>query len=1207
MSFAAQRKPAPARAARPVGPAPAAVTAQASPTRCGATPQTKLAVNEPGGADEREADQVADHVKAQLSGQTVGSRPTITPLSAPVAQRKCATCAQEDSALAQRQGEGGPVTTHEVDLQPSGGESMPEGPRRRMEGAFGRTFQEVRVHSDAPAHQSAQELSARAYTLGNHIYFARGQYQPGTPDGDHLLAHELTHVVQQGGMARRAQLKCAACAAEDKTGLAQALGVQRSVWDYVPSVDDVVDAGSRLVDTGARVVDAGVDAAYDVGEFAVDQAVAAGGFVADGVNAGLDLIDGIAREFWDMATSYADALGGGNVSVSGTSLIVTVAGPVSVCPTLPFQFDLPGQSKSFPLLFGAVEIAGPVLGYGQVSAFASLTPELSGQLGPCAVSGVRIVIDPFGPSISASGSLSATAALGLGAALDVGLEGELGLMIVWPDPPFVIMIPVVGLQAGLEGFARGIVATRLTVSGAMSGSFGGFSLTANGQQTLGLAADAGVAGFGELDFLGQNLCRLYWPLLSWHDDMAIDSGFDVALSISRAGASASLSLIPPTISPLGFDDLGIAIPRDMFTDDCPLCSILERAGLLPSMLGGEWKPNSPGRRHPGPLEVYPNAPPILSGSKCRGACGPDCETCNPPADPTLNKRTACVETQGERGPSHYFWVYPNFHECNTHEGCREHDACYDWSARFGERGPLGILGPVHRLCDLEAICTHGLRRAVGWIGGAPPYDGTMDFSDKPKKTGACPGACPEETESDGLTTQRIHLPSYEILQQFTPLFKKYDDDTGWIELFEVPVDIPYLPPVLLGLFAKGLLHAYVTAHIGPLTLQDVWLDVNPADGEHLGSAQLRLYSDIEAGLDLTGQLEGRAGWGCLAGVIDLTVLSGLLGLMASAKARLSGELTDQVDVACRDGQIVLDNELALKPCLDLLFALDAALKLELFHRFEIFHRRWHLADWQWNRCWPLTLSATSTPLGEWDFDLMTDAIDMADMLRALLSDERSDTPGVGASPGLPRDPARTSGDRNPCGSDVTPDDQCGSAALPLTQVTFTPGARGQGGVVRAAPLSKCEGNTHGSPPDQAIYGAQFNCMRGIETPAGSGKTESRFWVRAHLLHGETSGSGGRDLHGPGDDMRNLIISDKSFNGLMRTGPERFALDAIHDPQNPQVLWYETTVRPFAAPMDFYGDEVRVAVGQWDTAANAPGPQTRSFGPFTTKRAVPPCP
>jgi hypothetical protein len=190
---------------------------------------------------------------------------------------------------------------------------------------------------------------------------------------------------------------------------------------------------------------------------------------------------------------------------------------------------------------------------------------------------------------------------------------------------------------------------------------------------------------------------------------------------------------------------------------------------------------------------------------------------------------------------------------------------------------------------------------------------------------------------------------------------------------------------------------------------------------------------------------------------------------------------------------------------------------------------------------------------------------------------------------------------------VTPDDQCGSAALPLTQVSFTPGGRGQGGVVRAAPLSKCEGNTHGSQPDPAIYGAQFNCMRGIETPAGSGKTESRFWVRAHLLHGETSGSGGRDLHGPGDDMRNLIISDKSFNGLMRTGPERFALDAIHDPQNPQVLWYETTVRPFAAPMDFYGDEVRVAVGQWDTAANAPGPQLRSFGPFTTKRAVPPCP
>jgi hypothetical protein len=68
-----------------------------------------------------------------------------------------------------------------------------------MEGRMGHSFADVRVHHDASAAQSAGAIDARAYTLGSHVVFAAGAYRPRTAGGRRLLAHELTHVVQQEG------------------------------------------------------------------------------------------------------------------------------------------------------------------------------------------------------------------------------------------------------------------------------------------------------------------------------------------------------------------------------------------------------------------------------------------------------------------------------------------------------------------------------------------------------------------------------------------------------------------------------------------------------------------------------------------------------------------------------------------------------------------------------------------------------------------------------------------------------------------------------------------------------------------------------------------------------------------------------------------------------------------------------------------------
>jgi hypothetical protein len=71
--------------------------------------------------------------------------------------------------------------------------------RADMEHAFGADFGGVRIHQDDRSHQLNRALDAQAFTSGHDVFFSRGAYQPGTSGGRELLAHELTHVVQQTG------------------------------------------------------------------------------------------------------------------------------------------------------------------------------------------------------------------------------------------------------------------------------------------------------------------------------------------------------------------------------------------------------------------------------------------------------------------------------------------------------------------------------------------------------------------------------------------------------------------------------------------------------------------------------------------------------------------------------------------------------------------------------------------------------------------------------------------------------------------------------------------------------------------------------------------------------------------------------------------------------------------------------------------------
>ena len=154
--------------------------------------QPKLVVGEANDPLEHEADRVADQVMSGLAVSVADGPPQIS--------RKCTDCEGEEKlqkkpAQSQTRVGEAPAIVHEALRSP--GQPLDAATRAFMEPRFGHDFSKVRVYSGLHAEQSARDMNARAYTVGQHIVFAAGQFAPATEAGRHLLAHELTHVVQQ--------------------------------------------------------------------------------------------------------------------------------------------------------------------------------------------------------------------------------------------------------------------------------------------------------------------------------------------------------------------------------------------------------------------------------------------------------------------------------------------------------------------------------------------------------------------------------------------------------------------------------------------------------------------------------------------------------------------------------------------------------------------------------------------------------------------------------------------------------------------------------------------------------------------------------------------------------------------------------------------------------------------------------------------------
>jgi hypothetical protein len=181
--------------------------------------QAKLVVGQPGDVYEQEADRVADQVmrmpepevqrqaeeeKKKKEEEKLIQTKTLSEQITPLVQRYAEEKEEEEEELLQTKENPGltPGVIHDLEARiqslKGGGQPLPEANREFMERRFGIDFSGAKLHTDSDAAQMSRELNAEAFTYGRDIYFGAGRYSPGTLSGKRLLAHELTHVVQQG-------------------------------------------------------------------------------------------------------------------------------------------------------------------------------------------------------------------------------------------------------------------------------------------------------------------------------------------------------------------------------------------------------------------------------------------------------------------------------------------------------------------------------------------------------------------------------------------------------------------------------------------------------------------------------------------------------------------------------------------------------------------------------------------------------------------------------------------------------------------------------------------------------------------------------------------------------------------------------------------------------------------------------------------------
>ncbi|MBL7816711.1 MAG: DUF4157 domain-containing protein [Saprospiraceae bacterium] len=183
-------------------------------------------------------------------------------------QRKCSTCESEETTVqrsSDTEGSASPEFESQLSSSKGGGSALPADTQQKMESSMGADFSGVRVHTGSEAANLSDNINARAFTHGNDIYFNSGEYNPSSSEGQRLLAHELTHTVQQGAAVRRKSQNTEGRVAQ-RGNTVEAPNVAVSAYNNTPElqrniVGDMAsgafnfarDAAGQILDFGANI------------------------------------------------------------------------------------------------------------------------------------------------------------------------------------------------------------------------------------------------------------------------------------------------------------------------------------------------------------------------------------------------------------------------------------------------------------------------------------------------------------------------------------------------------------------------------------------------------------------------------------------------------------------------------------------------------------------------------------------------------------------------------------------------------------------------------------------------------------------------------------------------------------------------------------------------------------------------------------------
>lgn len=216
--------------------------------------QPKLALSRPGDRWEREADRAADQV---IRGQRVAP---LSRIQGPVERRGAGRTGVLQRRAGSGPGTGGSAAESVASALATGGQPLATEVRSYYEPLLGTDLGHVRIHRGGRAREAAKAIGARAFTTGADIAFAEGEYAPQTGRGRRLMAHELAHVVQQGGrdagLVQRAEVDDRSCS---------------GLTDIESDVDTKVNAEIAAARTAAATP-------FVLGDFLNDVATRLGGF-----------------------------------------------------------------------------------------------------------------------------------------------------------------------------------------------------------------------------------------------------------------------------------------------------------------------------------------------------------------------------------------------------------------------------------------------------------------------------------------------------------------------------------------------------------------------------------------------------------------------------------------------------------------------------------------------------------------------------------------------------------------------------------------------------------------------------------------------------------------------------------------------------------------------------------------------------------------